>query len=333
MPRSSTRRRAASRTPARSGPRLPARMAMFAGVGSPITQTFGLGIHQPPGDRDLDAIERFFTSRGSAVFHEVSPLAGVDVLATLVRRGYKPIEVSNVHVSGDRRVHAGAAGAIRVLAVRALSCTKPIGTAASPRAAGARCPKCCRIITGFARSSVECATCFVAELDGQAIATAALFMHGGVALLAGASTVPEGRRQRRATRAARHPSPYCGITGMQSGDDGRRAGQRLATQCRAEWFPRRLYTHQMATLKTLFRIRRPAVGRECAGRGAVHARRGDRRRAGRESQDARRRRPGQGRTGHPTRPALAAAERRRRRLSVVRQRVQRHRHGASASAT
>ena len=62
-------------------------LAMFAGVGSPITQTFGLGIHEPPGDRDLDAIERFFTSRGSAVFHEVSPLAGVDLLATLVRAG------------------------------------------------------------------------------------------------------------------------------------------------------------------------------------------------------------------------------------------------------
>ena len=71
-------------------------LAMFAGVGSPITQTFGLGIHEQPGDRELDAIERFFTSRGSAVFHEVSPLAGVELLATLVRRGYKPVEVSNV---------------------------------------------------------------------------------------------------------------------------------------------------------------------------------------------------------------------------------------------
>jgi predicted acetyltransferase len=35
----------------------------------------------------------------------------------------------------------------------------------------------------------------MAEKDGQPIATAALFMHAGTALLAGASTVPEGRRQ------------------------------------------------------------------------------------------------------------------------------------------
>src|SRR4051794_4409904 len=58
---------------------------MFAGVGSPITQTFGLGMHQPLVDKDLDAIERFFRTRGSAVFHEVCPLSGVDVAAQLAK--------------------------------------------------------------------------------------------------------------------------------------------------------------------------------------------------------------------------------------------------------
>ncbi len=69
---------------------------MFAGVGSPITQTFGLGVHQPLKEDDLDAIERFFKSRGSAVIHEVCPLAGVEVFAMLARRGYKPVELSSV---------------------------------------------------------------------------------------------------------------------------------------------------------------------------------------------------------------------------------------------
>jgi hypothetical protein len=35
---------------------------------------------------------------------------------------------------------------------------------------------------------------FLAELDGRPIATAALAIHGGVAHFAGASTIPEGRR-------------------------------------------------------------------------------------------------------------------------------------------
>jgi GNAT superfamily N-acetyltransferase len=52
-----------------------------------------------------------------------------------------------------------------------------------------------QFIEGFARTTVDCATCVVAELDGVAIAAAALFLRDGVGLLAGASTVPEGRRQ------------------------------------------------------------------------------------------------------------------------------------------
>jgi GNAT superfamily N-acetyltransferase len=56
-------------------------------------------------------------------------------------------------------------------------------------------PEVIPFIHGFAQSSVAVATCFVAELNGEAIANAAMFMHDGVALLAGACTVPEARRQ------------------------------------------------------------------------------------------------------------------------------------------
>ena len=44
----------------------------------------------------FDAIEEFFQTRGSDVFHEVSPLAGVEAFATLAKRGYRPSELSNV---------------------------------------------------------------------------------------------------------------------------------------------------------------------------------------------------------------------------------------------
>jgi hypothetical protein len=56
-------------------------------------------------------------------------------------------------------------------------------------------PELMPYIEGFARLSVACATCFVAERGGKPLATAALFMHGHTALLAGASTIPDGRRQ------------------------------------------------------------------------------------------------------------------------------------------
>ena len=165
---------------------------MFAGVGSPITQTFGLGMHQRPADHDLDAIERFFTSRGSAVFHEVSPHAGVEVLAMLAGRGYKPVELSNVMFQPID--DATRRSVNPKLSVRPVDRSEADWYGSVAARGWSEMPDVLRFISGFARSSVECATCFVAELDGQAIATAALFMHGGVALLAGASTVPEGRR-------------------------------------------------------------------------------------------------------------------------------------------
>jgi hypothetical protein len=168
-------------------------LAMFAGVGSPITQTFCLGIHERPTERDLEALERFFTSRGSPVLHEVSPHAGVEVLAMLAGRGYKPIEVSNVlYQPIDQFTPIATNQEVRVRQVEKHE-------AASYGALSVRgwseFPEVIPFIHGFAQSSVAVATCFVAELNGDAIANAAMFMHGGVALLAGASTVPEGRRR------------------------------------------------------------------------------------------------------------------------------------------
>ena len=49
--------------------------AMFDGIESPCTQTFGLGVFDEVTNADLDVIEAFFKYRGAPVLHEVSPLA------------------------------------------------------------------------------------------------------------------------------------------------------------------------------------------------------------------------------------------------------------------
>ena len=168
-------------------------LVMFAGVGSPITQTFCLGIHERPSERDLVAIERFFTSRGSAVFHEVSPHAGAELYATLATRGYKPIELSNVMYQS---IDASTGLSTNPdLTVREVARHEADWYGSIAARGWSEMPEVVPFIQGFARSSVEVATCFVAELNGEAIGAAALFMHEGVALLAGASTVPEGRRK------------------------------------------------------------------------------------------------------------------------------------------
>lgn len=70
--------------------------AVFNGVDSPVTQSFGLGIFENMSAASLDAIERFFFDRGASAIHEVSPHAGVIAFDMLCARGYRPVEISNV---------------------------------------------------------------------------------------------------------------------------------------------------------------------------------------------------------------------------------------------
>src|SRR6202035_3970500 len=70
--------------------------AVFNGIDSPVTQSFGLGIFECLDEPALDAAEHFFFERGTAAVHEVSPLAGVAALDLLCRRRYSPVEIGSV---------------------------------------------------------------------------------------------------------------------------------------------------------------------------------------------------------------------------------------------
>jgi hypothetical protein len=50
--------------------------AVFDGIESPVTQTFGLAIFEELSPAALGVIERFFLDRGAPVLHEMSPFAG-----------------------------------------------------------------------------------------------------------------------------------------------------------------------------------------------------------------------------------------------------------------
>src|SRR5262245_63706350 len=61
--------------------------AMFDGVGSPLTQTFGLGVFDPVTQADMERLEEFFKKRGAHVHHEVCPMGEPALLALLYERG------------------------------------------------------------------------------------------------------------------------------------------------------------------------------------------------------------------------------------------------------
>ena len=229
--------------------------AMFDGVGSPLTQTFGLGmggVDAPTLDTaTLEAIEQFFFSRGSDVFQEVSPLAGVEVHALLASRGYVPIELTSVMfrpLSGDGGLGVELNPRLRVRETTPADTDVFVDTTV---AGWSEYKEVAPMIGGLARLMVSRpeTPAFIAELDGRPIATGAMWTAGTVALMAGASTIPGARKQgaQRALldarlRAAKQKgcdlAMMCAAPGSSSQRNAERNGFRIA-YTRTKWHRRR----------------------------------------------------------------------------------------------
>ena len=171
---------------------------MFDGVESPITQTFGLGVSGEVSDEDLDRIEAFFKERGAPVFHEVSPMADGSLFEMLKERGYLPLEFTSVMY---RELNDGIDLGVSLnpnITTRIISAgEESLWGRTSASGWATEMPEYLDFMNEFGTISANCkgASPFVAELDGKPISAGMLFIHNNVAMLAGASTVPEGRRK------------------------------------------------------------------------------------------------------------------------------------------
>jgi GNAT superfamily N-acetyltransferase len=169
--------------------------AVFNGIGSPVTQTFGLGIFEELTAATLDTIEHFFLDRGAHVHHEVSPFAGVAALNLLCARQYRPIEISNVLYRSVEKPAAQDYGNIkaRVSGPEEAQLWNNINargwTHEHPEL------KDFLLEAGGISSARAHSVCFLAEFDGQLGAAGVLCVHEGVALFGGSATVPELRRR------------------------------------------------------------------------------------------------------------------------------------------
>lgn len=212
--------------------------AMFDGVGSPLSQTFGFGLFAAPSADDLTTLERFFLDRGAEVFHEVSPLADPAVLGLLGDRGYRPIELTSV-------MHMSLADATReswlahsrdaALVVERVKPGDEDVWAETAARGWSETPELAAFIREFGEVSARAAgtVCFLAHWDSAPIAAAALAIHDGVALLAGASTDPRfrGRGAQAALLGARmryavESGCDLAMMGAQPGSASQRNGER-----------------------------------------------------------------------------------------------------------
>ncbi len=169
---------------------------MFDGVASPCTQTFGLGLFEAPSAAHLDVIEAFYRERGAPVFHEVSPLADPSLLPLLNTRGYEPFELSSVMFRPiGKRLDLTAPNNPRIRTRLIRDGEQDLWAATAAKGWSDAAPV--EVLQDLMRISAmrHGAFPFVAELDGKAVAAGALSIHDGVALFAGASTIPEARKQ------------------------------------------------------------------------------------------------------------------------------------------
>lgn len=169
--------------------------AMFDGADSPLTQTFGLGMFEEATPAHLDEIEAFFRKNEAPVSHEVSPLTDLSLMSLLSERSYRPIELTTVmyrELDAPVEKRSRNSGLLtRVISpgeVGLWARTSADGWSSEHEALG-------EFMFNFGSISAQCTGSFpyIAELNEKAIATGMLFIYDDICMLAGASTVLEGR--------------------------------------------------------------------------------------------------------------------------------------------
>lgn len=172
--------------------------AMFDGVESPLTQTFGLGLFDEITDAEIDKIEEFFENHDSPVFHEVSPMADTLLIELLNRRGYRPVELTSVMVLALDNPNVMDGNAVNPQINTRVIEEDEVDIWARTASTGwsTEMPGMEDFMFEFCRIGARCDGAFpyIAEMNAKPISTGALLIYDEVALLAGASTIPEGRK-------------------------------------------------------------------------------------------------------------------------------------------
>lgn len=167
--------------------------AVFAGVDSPLTQAFALGLDGEVSEKEILELEDFYKQRGSAVNIEVCTLSDISLARLLVERGFQITEYSNLLVrslAGEETFEQ--AGEIVIREVRADELDRFAATVGRGFAEGSDPSES---ITELFKVWFEQSNCtwFGAFVDREMAGGGAVFLNQGVGEFGGASTLPEYR--------------------------------------------------------------------------------------------------------------------------------------------
>lgn len=208
--------------------------AMFDGIESPLTQTFGLGVFDEITDEHLDNLEAFFKKHNAPVFHEVSPMADASLITLLNERGYQPCELTSVlyqEIGNEKNLTLNPQIKTRIIKTG----EEEIWARTSAEGWATEMEGLAEFMFNFGQISAKTkgGFPFLAELEENPISAGMLFIYGDVAMLAGASTIPEGRRQGAQTalldarlRFAAEKSCKIAIMGASPGSQSQRNAEK-----------------------------------------------------------------------------------------------------------
>ncbi len=171
-------------------------VAVFAGVGSPLTQVFGLGWNGPLAASEVDRLEAFFRDRGAEAAIETCPVADPSVEAELGKRGYRLVEHTNVLAArlGAQDLQGSIPTPSRVVVREAerseLGRLADVVTAGFLEGHPLTAPYEGLILTMYSMST---AVPFIAECDGEIAGGALLVVRDGLGSLTTAAVVPQYR--------------------------------------------------------------------------------------------------------------------------------------------
>lgn len=171
-------------------------IAVFAGIGLPITQAVGMGLTGPVSDAELDRLEAFYASRGAPAALELCPLVDLSLYETLASRGYQLREVSNV-LARELTPADGIAPPNEGVAIRPASPEEESLWALTVAQGFAEhypvTQSLLDVMAGFFHRADAC--CFLALVGKEVAGGGVVSAHDGVGGLFGASTLPAFRRR------------------------------------------------------------------------------------------------------------------------------------------
>lgn len=159
--------------------------ASFVSAHSPLTRVVGAGVNGPVDPAEIEAVARFYAERHADAVYELCPLADEAFLSHLQDRGYRVAQFQNTLVLHLTQPPAPPTAALGLTRAEDWAHWTAQGFFSRSDVSAEE------VSIGHAFARI--AQTYVAEIDGQPAATAALWLHDEVAFFLADATLPAYR--------------------------------------------------------------------------------------------------------------------------------------------